>query len=129
MASNSTLHSGILHKCGGKVKSWTRRWMVLRSDLSLSYYKDAAKPALGVISLRDPSVSVRVGQKTDCNWPKNSRLERSLVLTTTKRRFYLFAESLEEAQEWLTHLRVAVAQATDQQPSKRACWVQLGDNS
>ena len=94
--------------------------MVLRSDLSISYYKDAAKPPLGVISLKDPSVAIRVGQRADCSWPKNCRLERSLVLTTTKRRFYLFAESVEEAQEWLSHLQAAVEQATGQWPGKRA---------
>lgn len=118
MASNSTLHSGILHKCGGKVKSWTRRWMVLRSDFNLSYYKDAAKPPLGVISLKDPGISVRMGQRADCNWPKNSKLERSLVLITTKRRFYLFAESLEEAEEWFSYLQEAVTQANGVQPGE-----------
>ena len=99
--------------------------MVLRSDMTLSYYKDAAKPPLGVISLKDPSIAVRMGQRADCNWPKNCRLERSLVLTTTKRRFYLFAESVEEAQEWLSHLQTAVEQATRQLPSKCAERIKL----
>ena len=44
--------SGVLYKCGARVKSWNKRWMILKDDSCLYYHKDANKKPQGVISLR-----------------------------------------------------------------------------
>ena len=101
------VYAGPLHKCGGKVKSWKKRWMVLKDDHTFSYYKDAAKPPLGVISLMDSSFSAREGSALDTAWPKHTKMENTLVVVTTSRIYYMWAESPEEASDWRTHLTSA----------------------
>ena len=95
------LHSGVIHKVGGRVKSWHKRWMVLRSDKTLQYYKDASKSALGTISLNDSQFQIRTGVPEDFNWPKNCLIENTLVIITTSRTYYMYAESLQEAKQWM----------------------------
>ncbi|CAI8044319.1 hypothetical protein GBAR_LOCUS24590 [Geodia barretti] len=94
------IYSGVLHKCGGRIKTWTKRWMVLRSDYCLYYYKDATKNHLGVISLRDTQFKIRVGQKSDVTWPKNLALENTFALVTTPRVYFMYADTKAEADEW-----------------------------
>ena len=111
MSSSGTLrdlHAGVLHKVGGRVKTWHKRWMVIRSDYCLYYYKDPTKSPQGSISLRDPGFSVRDGTKSDASWPKNCNPDNTLVLATSSRTYYMFAESLAEAQEWKEQLEKAV---------------------
>ena len=95
------IHSGLLNKCGGKVKSWNKRWFVLRTDYCLYYYKDIAKGHLGVITLRDTQFKVRQGEAGDISWPKGTRLECAITMVTTNRTYYMHATSAEEANEWL----------------------------
>ena len=99
-SSCTDIYSGVLHKCGGRIKSWTKRWMVLRSDYCLYYYKDATKGHLGVISLRDTQFKIRVGQKSDVGWPKNVDLVNTFALVTTPRVYFMYAETRAEADEW-----------------------------
>ena len=94
------LFTGVLHKCGAKVKSWNKRWMVLRSDYCLYYYKDATKKPLGSISLRDQRFRTRKGERGDCTWPKNVDMEQTIVMVTSTRTYYMFAEKTKEAEEW-----------------------------
>ena len=100
MSGYRDIYSGILHKCGGRIKSWTKRWMVLRSDYCLYYYKDATKSHLGVISLRDTQFKIRVGQKSDVSWPKTLAMENTFALVTTPRVYFMYAETIAEAEEW-----------------------------
>ena len=100
MSHYRDVYSGVLHKCGGRIKSWTKRWMVLRSDYCLYYYKDATKNHLGVISLRDTNFKIRVGQRSDVSWPKNLALENTFALVTTPRVYFMYAETRAEAEEW-----------------------------
>ena len=97
---NKELFSGVLHKCGAKVKSWNKRWMVLKSDYCLYYYKDATKKSLGSITLRDHCFKTRKGERGDCAWPKNVNMEHTIVMVTSNRTYYMFAESADEAEQW-----------------------------
>lgn len=111
MSGSSTirdLHSGVLHKVGGRVKTWHKRWMIIRSDYCLYYYKDPNKLPQGSIPLRDTNFSVRDGIKGESNWPKYCDLSNTLVLTTSTRTYYMFAETLDEANEWKAQLKKAV---------------------
>ena len=109
------LHSGVLHKVGGRVKTWHKRWMIIRSDYSLYYFKDPNKAPQGSIPLRDTNFSVREGVKTDTSWPKSCALENTLVLTTSTRTYYMFAESLKEAKEWKLQLEKAVERMKEEE--------------
>ena len=108
------LFTGVLHKCGAKVKSWNKRWMVLRSDYCLYYYKDAAKKPLGSISLRDQKFRTRKGEKGDCTWPKNVTMEQTIVMVTSTRTYYMFAEKAKEAEEWKKVLQDSHDQLRDE---------------
>lgn len=94
------LFSGVLNKCGGKVKSWNRRWFVLKSDYCLYYYKDTAKGHLGVISLRDPKFKVRKGSASDVAWPKGVTMDCTIAVVTSHRTYFMYSTAQEEANEW-----------------------------
>lgn len=57
------VHAGWLTKRGGKIKSWKKRWFVLRDDLTLSYYKKEGveKSKAGTIDVRGFEASVANG--------------------------------------------------------------------
>lgn len=99
------IHSGTLTKMGGNIKNWNKRWMILRSNHTLQYYKEPSKPAKGTISLNDINFNVAVGDKSSCNWPKNCNVDYSLVLTTTSRTYYMFADTELEAEQWYTQFK------------------------
>lgn len=99
------VHSGVIHKVGGKVKSWHKRWMILRTDHTLQYYKDASKGSLGSITLSDPKFEIRTGAPGDTSWPKNCNLENSLVIITTGRVYYMYTDSQKEAEDWIRIIR------------------------
>ena len=52
--SSEVVFSGILYKCGNKVKTWKKRWMALKDDCCLYYYKDVtmSRKPQGIVSLR-----------------------------------------------------------------------------
>lgn len=102
------IHSGILHKVGGRVKSWHKRWVILKSDYTLQYFKEPSKGALGTISLRDSEFDIRSGERRDYNWPRHCDIDCSLVITTRGRVYYMFAESKEEAEDWTKHIQTSI---------------------
>ena len=97
----SEVFSGVLHKCGARIKSWNKRWFVLKSDYCLYYYKDTAKGHLGLISIRDPKFKVRKGEAGDIAWPKGVKLESTIAVVTTHRTYYMYSPSKDSAEEWL----------------------------
>ena len=95
------LFSGVLNKCGAKIKSWNRRWFVLKSDYCLYYYKDTAKGHLGAISLRDPKFKVRKGSVSDIAWPKGVTMECTIAVVTSHRTYFMYSLAESEADDWL----------------------------
>ncbi len=95
------LYSGVLNKCGGKVKSWNRRWFVLKSDYCLYYYKDTAKGHLGAISLRDPKFKARKGSASDTAWPKSVATGNTIAVVTTHRTYFMYGSGEQEAEDWV----------------------------
>ncbi|XP_033635880.1 pleckstrin homology domain-containing family H member 1-like isoform X2 [Asterias rubens] len=114
--------SGWLTKFGGRMKSWKRRWFVLR-DGELCYYKsmnDSSRKPRGRIPLDTLS--------------KISRSEGSLTfeLVTTKRTYYLTAGSSAIMEEWITVLnnvlcrhntRAIVEKGSDEGKSTMEGWL------
>ncbi|XP_071963475.1 pleckstrin homology domain-containing family H member 1-like isoform X2 [Antedon mediterranea] len=86
---------GWLTKLGGKVKSWKRRWFVLKNG-ELRYYKsqgDVARKAQGHIPLDGMCKIAR------------SNGAHTFELVTTKKIYYLTADSSSTLEEWIQVLQ------------------------
>lgn len=114
------VHQGTLHKLGGNVKSWTKRWMILKKDNVLYYYKDPAKPPQGSIPLNDHMFLAKEGRERDLNWPKAVGIERTIVIRTSYRIYYMYADSQHQAAEWIEHLQSAAESVPGKKVKKRA---------
>ncbi|XP_007438142.1 pleckstrin homology domain-containing family H member 2 [Python bivittatus] len=87
--------SGYLLKMGGKVKTWKRRWFVLKGG-ELLYYKspsDVIRKPQGQIELSASSRIVRGDGK------------QTVQLTTEKRTYYMTADSPNILEEWIKVLQ------------------------
>ncbi|XP_072845604.2 pleckstrin homology domain-containing family H member 2 [Pogona vitticeps] len=87
--------SGYLLKMGGKIKTWKRRWFVLKGG-ELLYYKspsDVIRKPQGQIELSASSRIVRGDGK------------QTVQLTTEKRTYYLTADSPNILEEWIKVLQ------------------------
>ncbi|KAJ8045683.1 Pleckstrin-likey domain-containing family H member 2 [Holothuria leucospilota] len=92
--------SGWLTKLGGRVKTWKKRWFVLNEkDFELVYYKsvnDSSRKPRGQIAL-DASCKIT-------SWDQSATFE----LMTSKRTFYLTAESQEERKSWINAIQTVL---------------------
>uniref|UniRef100_A0A8U7MCB2 Pleckstrin homology domain-containing family H member 2 n=1 Tax=Corvus moneduloides TaxID=1196302 RepID=A0A8U7MCB2_CORMO len=87
--------SGYLLKMGGKVKTWKRRWFVLKGG-ELLYYKSPSDV------IRKPQDQIELNA--------SSHIERgdgkqTIQLTTEKRTYYLTADSPNILEEWIKVLQ------------------------
>lgn len=101
------LFSGVLHKVGGKVKTWNKRFFILKSDYCLYYFKDTTKGPLGTISLRDPKFKARKGEAGDISWPRNTKLNCTMAVVTSHRTYYVYCSYDHEIDEWIRMLTKA----------------------
>eukprot|EP00117_Sycon_ciliatum_P022011 scpid22118/ scgid2543/ Myosin phosphatase Rho-interacting protein; Rho-interacting protein 3; p116Rip len=88
-------------------KQWKKRWFVLTSDATLSYYeseKTYPKKALGDINLHDCS-SIRDGDG-------EAKQFNCLALATASRTYYIKAESKEEIDGWMEALNTQLSTET-----------------
>ncbi|RXM99213.1 Pleckstrin homology domain-containing family H member 2 [Acipenser ruthenus] len=105
--------SGYLLKMGGKVKTWKRRWFVLKGG-ELLYYKspsDVIRKPQGQIELSASSSIVRGDGK------------QTIQMITEKRVYYLTADSPNILEEWIrvlqNVLRVQAASLLFTQPEAK----------
>ncbi|KAI6658082.1 Auxilin-related protein 1-like [Oopsacas minuta] len=98
-----SVHQGFLTKQGGTIKNWKKRFFTLRTNKVLYYYRDINKEPQGEIDLNDNLFSIRAGSCEDGCWSKIP-FKRTLVLDTTNRRYYLYSETVQEADTWLERI-------------------------
>ena len=118
--ATDVVYQGTLHKLGGNVKSWTKRWMILKKDNVLYYYKDPAKAPQGSIPLVDHMFLAKEGRERDLNWPKSVGIERTIVIRTSYRIYYMYAETQQEAAKWIEHLQSVAENIPGRKVYKRA---------
>jgi len=82
---------GWLTKQGGSIKTWKKRWCVLKNG-SLFYSKDKNEPALGVINLTNCGRVHGVSYKGKRN---------CFEVETPERTWYLIAENENERDSWV----------------------------
>lgn len=118
------IHSGVIHKVGGRVKTWHKRWLILKSDYTLQYFKDPSKAPLGSISITDASFSIERGQDGGyTGWPKTCSLENTMIITTSGRIYYMYTDSLSETEEWI---RVIEQQRQNIEKSSKCAFIGEG---
>jgi len=114
---------GFLVKQGGVVKSWKRRWFVLKDNLYY-YRKRGDKQPIRAILLRSAIVKVCAtedGQRPFTFWVTRTREYEESILTADKpnseleiipigRKFYLRAPSDVEMKAWVEHIQIVIQQ-------------------
>ncbi|KAM9016216.1 pleckstrin homology domain-containing family H member 2 isoform 1-T1 [Ara ararauna] len=87
--------SGYLLKMGGKVKTWKRRWFVLKGG-ELLYYKSPSDV------IRKPQGQIELNA---CSQIERGDGKQTIQLTTEKRTYYLTADSPNILEEWIKVLQ------------------------
>ncbi|XP_005998342.1 pleckstrin homology domain-containing family H member 2 [Latimeria chalumnae] len=105
--------SGYLLKMGGKVKTWKRRWFVLKAG-ELMYYKSPSDV------IRKPQGQIELN--ASCHIVKGDG-KQTVQLVTEKRTYYLTADSPNILEEWIrvlqNVLRVQAASPLFTQPDAK----------
>eukprot|EP00050_Salpingoeca_kvevrii_P017105 m.61716 g.61716 ORF g.61716 m.61716 type:complete len:420 (+) comp7360_c0_seq1:32-1291(+) len=106
MSGSRLAKQGWLTKQGKVRKSWKRRWMVLDPEAqTLSYHVDGSDLSnpKGVIALRGTSIIDSAGCEADIG------IQHCLGIVTRGRKYYMFAESKAEYQEWYRYMRIVAS--------------------
>eukprot|EP00053_Salpingoeca_punica_P006601 m.61989 g.61989 ORF g.61989 m.61989 type:complete len:316 (-) comp13764_c0_seq1:246-1193(-) len=121
MDMDKIARTGWARKRGWMNKQFRKRYFILRSDRTLSYYKDGSvtdRPS-GVVVL-DNQVKFYLGRECDkqINWPADAVERFRFQIATAKRTFYICCESQEAAAGWIRALKQVVGQMPrDMHPS------------
>eukprot|EP00761_Pharyngomonas_kirbyi_P003451 gb/GECH01003455.1/.p1 GENE.gb/GECH01003455.1/~~gb/GECH01003455.1/.p1 ORF type:complete len:933 (+),score=238.12 gb/GECH01003455.1/:1-2799(+) len=103
--------SGYLYKEGKKIKSWKRRWFVIR-DGKLSYYAGIQENRpLRVIDLYDARVS-------EAPEKENAQRLYCFQVNTPKRIYYMCASSEDDRYDWMTSINRTVMRLSRQEESR-----------
>lgn len=91
-SEGSVIKNGWMTKQGGFIKSWRRRWFILKDGL-LSYYKEPGMKLQGVIHVHN---AVSVSTAPECPKPHAFKID-----VPSQRVFYIYCETQEEADDWI----------------------------
>lgn len=89
------LKSGFLTKEGGSIKTWKKRWCVLKSG-ALHYSKSASSSSLGIIQL-DTAGEIRASSA-------RKKKKHLLEICTPARTYYMCAETQAAMEDWIKEL-------------------------
>jgi len=111
-AAKSCLKAGFLTKRGGRKVNWRRRYCIL-SGANLYYFKSQkAKSPQGAIEIDKSS------NCTELNIPSPKKaMGCSFQIYTTKRTFFIFADSGEEKRNWMDAINKAISNLKGPSPN------------
>eukprot|EP01096_Ripella_sp_DP13-Kostka_P013865 TRINITY_DN610_c0_g1_i1.p1 TRINITY_DN610_c0_g1~~TRINITY_DN610_c0_g1_i1.p1 ORF type:complete len:494 (+),score=244.84 TRINITY_DN610_c0_g1_i1:44-1483(+) len=89
------LKSGFLTKEGGSIKTWKKRWCVLKSG-ALHYSKSASSGDLGIIQL-DTAGEIKASSA-------RKKKKHLLEITTPARTYYMCADTQAAMDDWVKEL-------------------------
>ncbi|KAH3761976.1 hypothetical protein Pelo_6199 [Pelomyxa schiedti] len=89
--------AGFLTKQGGMVKSWKKRWFVLKGNTLYYFVTTSDNEPTGVIDMAGARVSA------------SSRFKHALEITTIDRVYPIAAESAAEMNSWIAALTAAAS--------------------
>lgn len=95
------IKSGYMHKCGKSVRSWKRRWFILKQNGYLYYYVDSsAKIEKGKIDVVEASAVTPYTEKTKGADPPPATLSvaNAFVIVTKERVFTCVCEMPGESK-------------------------------
>ena len=110
-------HQGFLTKQGGSIKNWRKRFFTLRANNILYYYRDINKDPQGGVDLNEEGVKVRYGVAEDTCYVGRVPLDRTVVIDTIGRKYYLYSETVGEAKKWLEVLGGVIKHPHEQKKS------------
>lgn len=97
--------SGMLTKQGGSVKSWKRRWFVLKDNF-MFYYKSSREPKpLGVIHLDEYQIEIAKPEEV-----KNATKDlpkHCFKIACVDRTYFICSERQIDMDLWIDHLKSA----------------------
>jgi len=96
--SGTIEREGWLTKEGGSIKSWKKRWCILRNGC-LHYSKQKGTPDLGVINLSSAGTIQEAQAK--------KKYPNCFEIPTPERTFYISAKNTEDMQDWISKLNTA----------------------
>eukprot|EP00117_Sycon_ciliatum_P049106 scpid61046/ scgid34863/ RAC family serine/threonine-protein kinase homolog len=107
MGNPTDIAWGFLTKQGAVRKSWKTRWMVLRSDGCLYYYKTnkANETPLGKINMKVDCMDVLQGDACKISWPDKISPTACFGIVTRERTYYLYSANQDYAAIWVAKLR------------------------
>jgi len=104
--SSGALKAGWITKCGGGIKNWRKRWLILNGDTLYYYPKENAKEQKGSIRLQ-ANDTVGLIEELDMDpadlkkAQKKSKFCFGIKKADGKRRLYImFGNNLEESKSW-----------------------------
>eukprot|EP00730_Choanoeca_flexa_P015983 TRINITY_DN7466_c0_g1_i1.p1 TRINITY_DN7466_c0_g1~~TRINITY_DN7466_c0_g1_i1.p1 ORF type:complete len:327 (+),score=82.08 TRINITY_DN7466_c0_g1_i1:201-1181(+) len=118
-------YEGYATKCGGKVKSWQRRYFILRADGTLTYAKEGSLTVpKGVIPLK---AATAINGPGNCNWdvddkaPKEATPMVRFEIVTPERTYKLFCDDQQTAAEWARQIeKVRQRSLTNANPAPKS---------
>eukprot|EP00051_Salpingoeca_urceolata_P009213 m.112533 g.112533 ORF g.112533 m.112533 type:complete len:770 (-) comp16188_c0_seq1:98-2407(-) len=104
-AMSDIVHAGWANKRGNNVRNWKRRYFVLRTDGTLSYYVDSlasmTKPK-GVIKC-NRHTQILGPQSSACRnmqWPPETNAQATFAIDIQGRTYFLFCGTEDDATQW-----------------------------
>jgi PH domain len=95
------VHCGFMHKEGGFIRNFKRRFFILRDHMLYYYESDAADKPIGAVALTGATVEAD---------QSNTKLFRIL---TPRRRWVFMCDSAEDARAWLNAVLTALPPSED----------------
>jgi len=84
---------GYLTKCGGSIKTWKKRWFVLKGD-TLFYFKTP----------KDTDLTGSINLEIDSECKEDNRQEKGkyyFTISTSKRVFVIYSDKEQTSKEWV----------------------------